>query len=89
MVSYTATNLVRVTLDDLAQIGKIIDIATQAGADESSGFVSRSAISERSRRRHCGKRRSTRRVKRRLWRQRWESSSDPCCRSSKPVRRFR
>ncbi len=30
---YTATNVVRVTIDDLTRIGDVIDIATQAGAN--------------------------------------------------------
>lgn len=33
LTGYTATNLLRVTLDDLAQVGKVIDAATQAGAN--------------------------------------------------------
>jgi uncharacterized protein YggE len=31
--SYTATNVVRVTIDDLGKIGDVIDMATQAGAN--------------------------------------------------------
>ncbi len=33
ITGYTATNVVRVTLDDLTQVGKVIDTATQAGAN--------------------------------------------------------
>lgn len=33
ITGYTATNIVRVTLDDLTQVGKAIDAATQAGAN--------------------------------------------------------
>ena len=33
ITGYTATNVVRVTLDDLTQVGKTIDAATQAGAN--------------------------------------------------------
>lgn len=33
ITGYTATNLVRVTLDDLARIGTVIDTGTQAGAN--------------------------------------------------------
>src|SRR5579859_6171164 len=31
--SYTATNVVRVTVDDLGKVGSVIDAATQAGAN--------------------------------------------------------
>jgi uncharacterized protein YggE len=34
ITGYTATNVVRVTLDDLAKIGNVIDGATQAGANQ-------------------------------------------------------
>ncbi len=33
ITGYTATNIVRVTIDDLAQVGRAIDAATQAGAN--------------------------------------------------------
>lgn len=33
ITGYTATNIVRVTIDDLTQVGKAIDAATQAGAN--------------------------------------------------------
>lgn len=33
ITGYTATNIVRVTLDDLTQVGKVIDTATQNGAN--------------------------------------------------------
>ena len=33
ITGYTATNVVRVTLDDLTQVGKVIDAATQTGAN--------------------------------------------------------
>jgi uncharacterized protein len=33
ITGYTATNIVRVTLDDLTQVGKVIDASTQAGAN--------------------------------------------------------
>ena len=33
ITGYTATNIVRVTLDDLTQVGKVIDTATQGGAN--------------------------------------------------------
>jgi len=33
ITAYTATNVVRVTIDDLARIGDVIDTATQAGAN--------------------------------------------------------
>lgn len=33
VTGYTATNIVRVTLDDLTQVGKVIDAATQTGAN--------------------------------------------------------
>lgn len=33
ITGYTATNIVRVTIDDLNQVGKAIDAATQAGAN--------------------------------------------------------
>jgi len=33
ITGYTATNIVRVTLDNLAQVGKVIDTATQTGAN--------------------------------------------------------
>lgn len=33
ITGYTATNIVRVTLDDLTQVGKVIDTATAAGAN--------------------------------------------------------
>src|SRR5204863_9139464 len=33
ITGYTATNLVEVTLDDLAQVGKVVDSATQSGAN--------------------------------------------------------
>jgi uncharacterized protein YggE len=33
LTGYTATNIVRVTLDDLTQVGRAIDAATQAGAN--------------------------------------------------------
>lgn len=33
LTGYTATNVIRVTLDDLAMVGKAIDTATQAGAN--------------------------------------------------------
>ena len=33
ITGYTATNIVRVTIDDLDQVGKAIDAATQAGAN--------------------------------------------------------
>lgn len=33
ITGYTATNIVRVTLDDLARVGAVIDTATQAGAN--------------------------------------------------------
>ena len=33
ITGYTATNVVRVTLDDLAQVGKVIDTATGSGAN--------------------------------------------------------
>lgn len=33
IAGYTAMNIVRVTLDDLAQVGRVIDTATQAGAN--------------------------------------------------------
>ena len=33
ITGYTATNIVRVTLDDLTRVGNVIDTATQAGAN--------------------------------------------------------
>ena len=33
IVSYTATNTVEITLNDLAQVGRVIDAATQSGAN--------------------------------------------------------
>ena len=33
IIGYTATNVVRVTLDDLTQVGKVIDTATGSGAN--------------------------------------------------------
>ena len=33
IAGYTATNLVEIKLDDLSQVGKVIDIATQSGAN--------------------------------------------------------
>ncbi|MFN2411723.1 MAG: SIMPL domain-containing protein [Pyrinomonadaceae bacterium] len=33
ITGYTATNIVRVTLDDLARVGNVIDTATEAGAN--------------------------------------------------------
>ena len=33
ITGYTATNIVRVTLDELTQVGRVIDAATQAGAN--------------------------------------------------------
>lgn len=33
ITGYTATNVVRITLDDLTQVGKVIDAATQTGAN--------------------------------------------------------
>jgi uncharacterized protein YggE len=33
ITGYTATNIVRVTLDDLTQVGKVIDAATSSGAN--------------------------------------------------------
>ena len=33
IIGYTATNVVRVTLDDLTQVGKVIDAATGSGAN--------------------------------------------------------
>lgn len=33
ITGYTATNIVRVTLDDLTQVGKVIDTATSSGAN--------------------------------------------------------
>ena len=33
ITGYTATNVIRVTLDDLAQVGKVIDAATSSGAN--------------------------------------------------------
>ena len=33
LTGYTAANIVRVTLDDLTQVGKAIDVSTQAGAN--------------------------------------------------------
>lgn len=33
ITGYTATNILRVTIDDLTQIGKVIDMATQAGSN--------------------------------------------------------
>jgi uncharacterized protein len=38
IVGYTATNTVRVTLDDLAKIGTVIDTATRAGANHIQGI---------------------------------------------------
>ncbi|MDB6087583.1 MAG: hypothetical protein JWN85_367 [Gammaproteobacteria bacterium] len=38
ITGYTATNVVRVTLGDLAKIGSIIDTATQAGANRVEGI---------------------------------------------------
>jgi uncharacterized protein YggE len=34
ITGYTATNLVRVTLNDLTAVGKVIDVATQTGANQ-------------------------------------------------------
>jgi uncharacterized protein len=36
--SYTATNVVRVTLDDLGRVGGVIDAATRAGANDVQGI---------------------------------------------------
>jgi uncharacterized protein len=36
--SYTATNVVRVTLDDLGKVGGVIDAATRAGANDVQGI---------------------------------------------------
>jgi uncharacterized protein YggE len=36
--SYTATNVVRVTLDDLSKVGGVIDAATRAGANDVQGI---------------------------------------------------
>ncbi|MBX5496805.1 MAG: SIMPL domain-containing protein [Bryobacteraceae bacterium] len=36
IVGYTASNTVRVTTDDLASVGKIIDVATASGANQIS-----------------------------------------------------
>lgn len=33
ITGYTATNIVQVTLDDLSQVGKVIDSATRSGAN--------------------------------------------------------
>src|SRR5215469_4508881 len=33
IIGYTATNVVRVTIDDLTRVGEVIDTATQAGAN--------------------------------------------------------
>jgi uncharacterized protein YggE len=38
ITGYTATNVVRVTLDDLAKIGGVIDAATQSGANHVQGI---------------------------------------------------
>lgn len=38
ITGYTATNIVRVTLDDLTQIGKVIDTATSTGANRIQGL---------------------------------------------------
>jgi uncharacterized protein len=34
ITGYTATNIVRVTIDDLTEVGKVIDAATQSGANQ-------------------------------------------------------
>src|SRR5207249_1478482 len=36
--AYTATNIIEVTLDDLSQISKVIDSATQSGANTIHGL---------------------------------------------------
>lgn len=38
LVGYTATNIVRVTLDDLTKVGSVVDTATQAGANRIQGL---------------------------------------------------
>jgi uncharacterized protein len=38
LVGYIATNVVTITLDDLGQVGKIIDAATQSGANSIHGL---------------------------------------------------
>jgi uncharacterized protein len=38
LTGYTATNVVRVTLDDLTKVGPVIDAATKAGANEVQGI---------------------------------------------------
>jgi uncharacterized protein len=34
LINYTATNIVQVTINDLARVGKAIDVATQSGANQ-------------------------------------------------------